>query len=77
MEYSIHAERLSPHHRADQVGPELTEAPEVILKLEGEAEDDIGLAKIEQMIKINDQNWEPTELQFGKPLNTNAVIAVE
>ena len=58
-------------------GPELTVAPEVILKLEGKAEDDVGLAKIEQMIKINDQEWKPTELEFDEPLTTNAVIAVE
>ena len=78
VEYSIQAEPdLVPTIELTQPGPELTEAPEVILKLEGEAEDDIGLAKIEQMIKINDQDWEPTELQFGKPLSTNAVIAVE
>lgn len=78
VEYSIQAEPdLVPTIELTKPGPELTEAPEVILKLEGEAEDDIGLAKIEQMIKINDQDWKPTELQFGKPLSTNAVIAVE
>ena len=78
VEYSIQAEPdLIPTIELTKPGPELTVAPEVILKLEGEAEDDIGLAKIEQLIKINDQDWEPTELQFGQPLSTNVVIAVE
>ena len=78
VEYSIQAEPdLVPTIELTAPGPELTVAPEVILKLEGEAEDDVGLAKIEQMIKINDQNWKPTELEFGEPLTTNAVIAVE
>ena len=56
VEYSIQAEPdLIPTIELTKPGPELTVAPEVILKLEGEAEDDIGLAKIEQLIKINDQ----------------------
>ncbi len=78
IEYSIKAEPdLVPTIELTAPGSEITVAPEVILKLEGEAEDDIGLAKIEQLIKINDKDWQPTELNLRQPLSTNVVIAVE
>jgi len=79
VEYSIEARPdLVPTVELTQPGAELTVRPEDIIPIAGEVKDDIGLARWEQLFKVNQADWKAiyTNL-YTKPLTTNAMVKLD
>ncbi len=76
VEYSIEANPdLVPTVELSQPGAELTVRPEDIIPIVGEVKDDIGLARWEQLFKVNQADWKPIHTNlYTKPLTTNAIV---
>ncbi len=76
VEYSIEANPdLVPTVELSQPGAELTVRPEDIIPIVGEVKDDIGLARWEQLFKVNQADWKPIHTNlYTKPLTTNAMV---
>ena len=55
----------------------LTTRPEDILTVEGEAEDDVGLRRVEQLIRVNQQDWTTNVLQLAQLPGTNVTITLD
>jgi len=74
-EYSITAQPdLVPTIKLTEPKDEITARPEDILPVVGEASDDVGLEKIDQLIKINDKAWTTNALQLAKAAGTNTTF---
>ena len=77
-EYSITAQPdLVPIIKLAEPKGEVTARPEDILQVTGEASDDVGLEKIEQLIKVNDKAWTTNALQLAKAPGTNTTFKLD
>jgi len=79
VEYSIEAKPdLVPTVELTQPGAELTVRPEDIIPIAGEVKDDIGLARWEQLFKVNQADWKSIHTNlYTKPLTTNAMVKLD
>jgi tetratricopeptide (TPR) repeat protein len=76
--YSITAQPdLVPTIKLAEPKGEVTARPEDILQVTGEASDDVGLEKIEQLIKVNDKAWATNALQLAKAPGTNTTFKLD
>ncbi len=77
-EYSITSQPdLVPTIKLAEPKGEVTARPEDILAVLGEASDDVGLEKIEQLIKINDKAWITNAIQLAKAPGTNTSFKLD
>jgi hypothetical protein len=77
-EYSINARPdLVPTIKVTEPKGEIIARPEDILPVVGEASDDVGLEKIEQLIKVNQQPWTTNALKLAEALGTNVTFKLD
>ena len=77
-EYAINARPdLVPTIKVTEPKGKIIARPEDILPVIGEAADDVGLAKIEQLIKVNNQPWATNALKLAEAPGTNVTFKLD
>jgi len=77
-EYSITVRPdLVPTLKVTEPKGQLTVRPEDILPIKGTAGDDVGLAKIEQLTKVDNDAWTTNELQLAQEPGTNVTFQLD